>query len=176
MNWRKLTDRAGSNMVLWVAVLFFLLPSLWTIATAFKPPNEYYRTPPRLLPEKPTTYHFYEAFYPEGINTAFTQAAAYWVEEAAGRTNPVTPAMLNSLTDHPGHGSAFAAHGHARCLRALALRVPRGEEYGNLAAQHPHGAARSHCDPALLCHQLAQAGRQAFRGWCCCTSASTCPS
>ena len=97
MNWRKVMDRAGANIVLWVAVLFFLLPSFWTIATSFKPPSEYYVTPPRMLPANPTTYHYYEAFYPEGINTVFTKASAYWVEEAAGRTNPVTPAVLNSV-------------------------------------------------------------------------------
>jgi len=85
------------NIVLWGAVAFFLFPTVWTYSTAFKPPSEYYRSPPRLLPENPSIYHFLEAFVPEAIPQVFDQAAAYWVEEAAGRTNPVTPALVNSI-------------------------------------------------------------------------------
>jgi multiple sugar transport system permease protein len=88
---------ALANVALWAAVLFFLMPTVWTWTTAFKPPNEYYVSPPRMLPRNPTTYHFFEAFYPQGAKQVFDEATAYWVEEAAGRTNPVTPATVNSL-------------------------------------------------------------------------------
>ncbi len=85
------------NIILWGAVAFFLFPTVWTYSIAFKPPSEYYRSPPRLLPENPSIYHFLEAFVPEAIPQVFDEAAAYWVEEAAGRTNPVTPALVNSI-------------------------------------------------------------------------------
>jgi ABC-type glycerol-3-phosphate transport system permease component len=94
---RHLAPPVLNNLVVWLAVIFFVFPTLWTYMTAFKPPAEYYRSPPQLLPEQPTIYHFYEAFFPEAIEGSYDEAQAYWVEEAAGRANPVTPALVNSL-------------------------------------------------------------------------------
>ena len=77
-------------------VIFFLFPLYWTVTTSFKPPNEYYRMPPSLWPEKPTIYHYYESFIPWVLGT-IKKAEQYWVEEAAGRAQPITPQLLNSV-------------------------------------------------------------------------------
>ena len=86
-----------SNILVWGAVVLFLFPTVWIYMTAFKPPSEYYTSPPALLPNDPTIYHFYEAFFPEAIPNTFDEAQAYWVEEAAGKANPVTANLVNSV-------------------------------------------------------------------------------
>lgn len=90
-----------SNLIAQIFValctLFFVFPLLWTISTSLKPPNEYYSNPPNLIPKNPTIYHYHESFFPQFIDLNYTKKQAFWVEEAAGKANPVTPALLNSL-------------------------------------------------------------------------------
>ena len=93
---RKWLDFSITHILLIIVVIFFLFPLYWTVTTSFKPPNEYYRMPPSLWPEKPTIYHYYESFIPWVLGN-IKKAEQYWVEEAAGRAQPITPQLLNSV-------------------------------------------------------------------------------
>ncbi|MCZ7532691.1 MAG: carbohydrate ABC transporter permease [Acidimicrobiia bacterium] len=46
------------SLVLVVYGLFVLIPFLWTATIAFKPPEDFVSTPPRILPSAPTFVHF----------------------------------------------------------------------------------------------------------------------
>lgn len=93
---RKHLDFLLTHIALIIVTVLFLFPLYWTITTSFKPPNEYYRMPPSLWPERPTVYHYYEAFIP-WVLEHMEVAKKYWVEEAAGRANPITPQLGNSI-------------------------------------------------------------------------------
>lgn len=93
---RKSFDFVLSHLALIIVTTVFLFPLYWTVTTSLKPPNEYYRMPPSLFPEKPTIYHYYEAFIP-WVLEHMEVAKKFWVEEAAGRANPITPQLGNSI-------------------------------------------------------------------------------
>ena len=85
------------HVLLLLIAFLFAFPLIWTFFTSLKPPNEYYSKPPQLLPINPTLYHYHEAFFPELIDLNYTKKQKYWVEEAAGKANPVTPSLINSI-------------------------------------------------------------------------------
>lgn len=81
-----------------VATFVFLFPIVWTVMTSFKPPSEYFQDPPTLFPHHWTGFHYVEAFVPWVISESLLEEGAhYWVQEASGRANPLTPAFVNSL-------------------------------------------------------------------------------
>ena len=86
-----------AQLFIGICALFFIFPLLWTISTSFKPPNEYYSSPPKFFPKNPTIYHYHESFFPQFIDLNYSKKQAFWVEEAAGKANPVTPALVNSI-------------------------------------------------------------------------------
>lgn len=93
---KKYLDFCLTHIALIIVVIFFLFPVYWTVTTSFKPPNEYYRMPPSLWPERPTIYHYYESFIP-WVLEGMEKVKQYWVEEAAGRAQPITPQLVNSI-------------------------------------------------------------------------------
>jgi multiple sugar transport system permease protein len=91
-----LADVSGTYIGLIAAACFFAFPIFWVFLTSFKTPLEYYSMPPKVLPAHFELYHYKEAFAPWSIS-ATEHAANYFVEEASGRVEPVTPQIYNSL-------------------------------------------------------------------------------
>jgi multiple sugar transport system permease protein len=65
--------------------------------TSLKTPREYYRMPPKFLPDHFILFHYKEAFAPWTINPNEHSEATYYIEESAGRVESVVPNIINSL-------------------------------------------------------------------------------
>ncbi len=87
----------GLHVLIAVICLGFAFPLLWMFMTSFKTPREYYRMPPRFLPDRFVIFHYKEAFAPWTINPNELSEATYYVEESAGRVESVVPNIVNSL-------------------------------------------------------------------------------
>ena len=55
---RKIAKRAGVYLGALVCALFFGMPLLWMVSTAFKPEREWLSVPPKLIPAHPTWANF----------------------------------------------------------------------------------------------------------------------
>ena len=87
----------GLHAVIALISLAFAFPLIWMFMTSFKSPKEYYRMPPKFLPDKFHVFHYKEAFAPWMINPTEMSESTYWIEESAGRVEPVVPNIINSL-------------------------------------------------------------------------------
>ena len=79
----------GLHVVIALISLAFAFPLIWMFMTSFKSPKEYYRMPPKFLPDKFHIFHYKEAFAPWMINPTEMSESTYWIEESAGRVEPV---------------------------------------------------------------------------------------
>jgi ABC-type glycerol-3-phosphate transport system permease component len=57
-SWRRLTRRAGLNLLGLLVALITLFPIFWMVSTAFKPDTEWYTLTPHPLPSHPTLSNF----------------------------------------------------------------------------------------------------------------------
>ena len=87
----------GLHAIIAGIALTFAFPLMWMFMTSFKAPREYYRMPPKFLPDKFHLFHYKEAFAPWMIDPTELSESTYWIEESAGRVEPVTPNIVNSL-------------------------------------------------------------------------------
>jgi len=87
----------GLHVVIALISLAFAFPLVWMFMTSFKSPKEYYRMPPKFLPDKFHIFHYKEAFAPWMIDPNEMSESTYWIEESAGRVEPVIPNIINSL-------------------------------------------------------------------------------
>lgn len=87
----------GLHVVIALISLAFAFPLVWMFMTSFKSPKEYYRMPPKFLPDKFHIFHYKEAFAPWMINPTEMSESTYWIEESAGRVEPVISNIINSL-------------------------------------------------------------------------------
>jgi multiple sugar transport system permease protein len=83
----------GGTLLRWAAALaicgLFLLPILWVLSIALKPPDEWLAYPPRLVPAQITLENFL-ALFRKGNPVG-------GISEMVSSAEPVTPAFLNSL-------------------------------------------------------------------------------
>ena len=87
----------GLHLIIAVISLSFAFPLVWMFMTSFKSPKEYYSMPPKFLPERFHIFHYREAFAPWTIDPTEMSESTYWIEESAGRVEPVVPNIINSL-------------------------------------------------------------------------------
>jgi multiple sugar transport system permease protein len=95
---RRRLDAAATHTLLIAATCVFAFPLLWTLATSFKPPAEYYRMPPTILPVHPTVLHYVETFVPGSVDVRHIDPQ-FQVEEEAGQSDPILPTIVNSVVD-----------------------------------------------------------------------------
>ena len=62
----------------------FAFPLMWMFMMSFKAPREYYRMPPKFLPDKFHLFHYKEAFAPWMIDPTELSESTYWIEKSAG--------------------------------------------------------------------------------------------
>jgi multiple sugar transport system permease protein len=84
---KKVLGTIGLHVLIAAISLAFAFPLLWMFMTSFKTPREYYRMPPKFLPNQLVIFHYKEAFAPWTINPT----------ESAGRVESVVPNIGNSL-------------------------------------------------------------------------------
>jgi multiple sugar transport system permease protein len=97
---KKIKTRLGTiglHVVIAIISLAFAFPLLWMFMTSFKTPREYYRMPPKFLPNQLVIFHYKEAFAPWTINPTELSESTYYIEESAGRVESVVPNIGNSL-------------------------------------------------------------------------------
>jgi len=97
---RRNRDRRRSavhHAVLIIVVVFFAFPLFWMFMTSFKTPREYYSMPPRFLPQQFHLFHYRKSFAPWTIDPTQLSEGTYFIEESAGRVEPVGPNILNSF-------------------------------------------------------------------------------
>jgi len=87
----------GLHIIIAAISLAFAFPLLWMFMTSFKTPREYYRMPPKFLPDQFVIFHYKEAFAPWTINPNELSESTYYIEESAGRVESVVPNIGNSL-------------------------------------------------------------------------------
>ncbi len=87
----------GFHIIIAGIALAFAFPLLWMFMTSFKSPREYYRMPPKFLPNQIVTLHYRQAFVPWSIDPTELSEATYYIEESAGRVESVVPNIGNSL-------------------------------------------------------------------------------
>lgn len=94
---KKILGTVGLHILIAAISLAFAFPLLWMFMTSFKTPREYYRMPPKLLPNQLVIFHYKEAFAPWAINPTELSEATYYIEESAGRVESVVPNIGHSL-------------------------------------------------------------------------------
>jgi multiple sugar transport system permease protein len=94
---KKVFGTIGLHVLIAAISLAFAFPLLWMFMTSFKTPREYYRMPPKFLPDQFVIFHYKEAFAPWTINPTELSEATYYIEESAGRVESVVPNIGNSL-------------------------------------------------------------------------------
>jgi multiple sugar transport system permease protein len=94
---KKVLGTIGLHVLIAAISLAFAFPLLWMFMTSFKTPREYYRMPPKFLPDQLVIFHYKEAFAPWTINPTELSEATYYIEESAGRVESVVPNIGNSL-------------------------------------------------------------------------------
>jgi multiple sugar transport system permease protein len=88
----------GAHIIVIVVALAFVFPLIWVFMTTFKTPREYYSMPPVFFPKRLHLIHYAEAFVPWTIDSYKREhSESYFIEESAGRVDPVTPNIFNSL-------------------------------------------------------------------------------
>jgi multiple sugar transport system permease protein len=87
----------GLHLLIAAISLAFAFPLLWMFMTSFKTPREYYRMPPKFLPNQLVIFHYKEAFAPWAINPTEFSESTYYIEESAGRVESVVPNIGHSL-------------------------------------------------------------------------------
>ncbi len=95
--WKRRLGTVGLHIIIAAISLSFAFPLLWMFMTSFKTPREYYRMPPKLLPNHFVIFHYKEAFAPWAINPNELSESTYYIEESAGRVESVVPNIGNSL-------------------------------------------------------------------------------
>lgn len=95
--WKKRLGTVGLHIIIAAISLAFAFPLLWMFMTSFKTPREYYRMPPKFLPDHFVIFHYKEAFAPWTINPNELSESTYYIEESAGRVESVVPNIGNSL-------------------------------------------------------------------------------
>lgn len=97
---KKFKRRAGTiglHVIIAAISLAFAFPLLWMFMTSFKTPREYYKMPPKFLPDRLVLFHYKEAFAPWTINPTELSEATFYIEESAGRVESVVPNIGHSL-------------------------------------------------------------------------------
>jgi multiple sugar transport system permease protein len=95
---KGLLSSIGAHVLIVVIALIFAFPLFWVFMTTFKSPKEYYSMPPIFIPKRFHLIHYQEAFVPWTIDSYKREhSESYFIEESAGRVDPVTPNILNSL-------------------------------------------------------------------------------
>jgi multiple sugar transport system permease protein len=94
---KKILGTVGLHILIAAISLAFAFPLIWMFMTSFKTPREYYRMPPKLLPNQLVIFHYKEAFAPWTINPTELSEATYYIEESAGRVESVVPNIGHSL-------------------------------------------------------------------------------
>lgn len=71
--WRRILATWSGHLAIWLIGAFFFVPILWMVFTAFKSPDDVFRTPPSLLPHSVKmvvidgqSYPLYEVTLPDG--------------------------------------------------------------------------------------------------------------
>ncbi len=95
--WKKTLGTIGLHILIAAIAFAFAFPLLWMFMTSFKTPREYYRMPPKFLPNQFVIFHYKEAFVPWTINPTELSEATYYIEESAGRVESVVPNIGHSL-------------------------------------------------------------------------------
>ncbi len=80
--------------------------------TSFKTPREYYRMPPKFLPNQFVLFHYKEAFAPWTIDPTELSEATYYIEESAGRVESVVPNILTASSSSGVGGARPAGRGY----------------------------------------------------------------
>jgi len=93
----KIFGTVGLHVLIAAISLAFAFPLLWMFMTSFKTPREYYRMPPKFLPNQVVIFHYKEAFAPWTIDPTELSESTYYIEESAGRVESVVPNIGNSL-------------------------------------------------------------------------------
>lgn len=94
---RETRTSVFQHAVLIVAVVFFAFPLFWMVMTSFKSPREYYSMPPKFFPNQFHLFHYRKAFAPWTIDPTQLSEGTYFIEESAGRVEPVGPNIINSF-------------------------------------------------------------------------------
>ena len=94
---KKFLGTLGLHILIAIFALGFAFPLLWMFMTSFITPREYYRMPPKFLPNQFVIFHYKEAFAPWTIDPTELSEATYYIEESAGRVESVVPNIWNSL-------------------------------------------------------------------------------
>jgi multiple sugar transport system permease protein len=94
---KRIFGTVGLHILIAAISLAFAFPLIWMFMTSFKTPREYYRMPPKFLPDQFTVFHYREAFAPWSIDPTELSEATYYIEESAGRVESVVPNIGHSL-------------------------------------------------------------------------------
>ena len=96
---RSVNRSVAGNVAVFIFVLlmacFMLLPIVYAVGSAFKPLDEIYIFPPRMLPHRPTLDNFLQL----SLLTGTADSARYIRGEADGRTRFEALATLSPLPD-----------------------------------------------------------------------------
>jgi ABC-type glycerol-3-phosphate transport system permease component len=119
--------RAGSFLtyvLVMVVVAFFILPFSWMISMGFKAPDEWFVTPPRLIPEHPTLANYLGALDPAFLRYAFNSILVSSVTTVVTIVFAVFSAYAFSRLMFPGRRQIFTLIILTQLLPLVVLIIP----------------------------------------------------
>lgn len=69
--WNNLLIQFFSYLLLTILIIFSLFPAAWMILTSFKPMNEIYKSPPKIIIQNPTFLNYTRVLFKSNIPRAF---------------------------------------------------------------------------------------------------------
>jgi len=107
-----------------VAVAFFLLPFSWMVSMGFKQPDEWFVTPPRLIPQHPTLANYLAALDPAFLRYALNSVLVSTITTVVTLIFAVFSAYAFSRLRFPGRRQVFTLIILTQLLPLVVLIIP----------------------------------------------------
>jgi len=107
-----------------VVVAFFILPFSWMVSIGFKAPDEWFVTPPRLIPQRPTLDNYLGALDPAFLRYAFNSILVSTVTTVVTLVFAVFSAYAFSRLRFPGRRQIFTLIILTQLLPLVVLIIP----------------------------------------------------
>ncbi len=113
-----------SSLLVLLLVAFFILPFSWMVSMGFKQPDEWFVTPPRLIPQHPTLANYLGALDPAFLRYAFNSVLVSSVTTAITIICALFSAYAFSRLAFPGRRQLFTLIILTQLLPLVVLIIP----------------------------------------------------
>jgi ABC-type glycerol-3-phosphate transport system permease component len=121
---RARRDDFLAYVLVMLVVAFFILPFSWMVSIGFKAPDEWFVTPPRLIPQRPTLDNYLGALDPAFLRYAFNSILVSTITTVVTLVFAVFSAYAFSRLRFPGRRQIFTLIILTQLLPLVVLIIP----------------------------------------------------